>query len=77
MGQTRLYPLRPTTVRLSFHCRHRAALPRTAGRGQNLPHALQQTARYSMTWSARVSSGSGTVRPSALAVLRLMIIRHW
>jgi hypothetical protein len=31
-------------------------------------------ARYSMTSSARPSSGNGTVMPSALAVLRLRII---
>ena len=31
-----------------------------------------QTMAYSITWSARASSAGGTVRPSALAVLRLI-----
>ena len=32
-----------------------------------------KTLHYSITWSARASSVGGTVRPSALAVVRLMI----
>jgi hypothetical protein len=35
-------------------------------------YAVQQTAVYSITSSARASSVSGTVRPSAFAVLRLI-----
>jgi hypothetical protein len=35
-------------------------------------HAVQQTASYSITSSARSSNDGGTVRPSALAVLRLI-----
>src|SRR6516225_6515992 len=35
-------------------------------------HAPQQRHRYSITSSARERSDGGTVRPSALAVLRLM-----
>ena len=38
----------------------------------NRTHAPQQTALYSITSSARPSSASGIVRPSALAVLILM-----
>ena len=40
--------------------------------GQFQTHALRQRQPYSITLSARPSSGSGMVRPSALAVLRLM-----
>src|SRR3954454_14142034 len=36
-------------------------------------HAPQQTADHSITSSARASSVAGTSRPSALAVLRLII----
>jgi hypothetical protein len=35
-------------------------------------HARSKPQRYSITSSARASSGGGTVRPSAFAVLRLM-----
>jgi hypothetical protein len=41
--------------------------------GQERTHAVQQAAPYSITSSARASSVGGTVRPSALAVLTLMI----
>jgi hypothetical protein len=40
--------------------------------GQERTHALQQTTLYSITSSARANSNGGTVRPSALAVLRLI-----
>ena len=40
--------------------------------GQQETHALQQKASYSITSSARASKEGGTVRPSALAVLRLI-----
>jgi Luciferase-like monooxygenase len=40
--------------------------------GQQQTHALQQKASYSITSSARASKEGGTVRPSALAVLRLI-----
>jgi hypothetical protein len=60
------------TVRFYFNCRHPAALPRTAGRGQIRTLAVQQTISYSITSSAMASSDGGTVRPSALAVLRLI-----
>jgi hypothetical protein len=40
--------------------------------GQNETLAPQQRHPYSITSSARVSSVSGTVRPNALAVLRLI-----
>jgi hypothetical protein len=40
---------------------------------ENLTSALQRTASYSTTSSAMASSVFGTVRPSAFAVLRLMI----
>jgi hypothetical protein len=36
-------------------------------------HTVQQNSPYSITSSARASSWSGTVSPSALAVLRLMM----
>jgi hypothetical protein len=39
-------------------------------------HTPQQQHAYSITPSARPSSGSGAVRPSALAVLRLMITSY-
>jgi hypothetical protein len=39
---------------------------------QQETHALQQKASYSITSSARTSKEGGTVRPSALAVLRLI-----
>jgi hypothetical protein len=41
-------------------------------RCQQETHAPQQQHRYSITSSARASSAGGTVRPRALAVLRLM-----
>jgi hypothetical protein len=49
-----------------------AAVFSTSGSGQNPTHAVQQAVPYSMTSSALVSSASGTVRPSILAVLRLI-----
>ena len=45
--------------------------------GQELTHALQQTDCYSITSSARESSVGGTVRPSALAVLRLITVSYF
>src|SRR5258705_1562617 len=39
---------------------------------QQETHALQHKASYSITSSARTSKDGGTVRPSALAVLRLI-----
>ena len=48
------------------HCRQPKTCT-TSGREQS-----QQTARYSITSSARASSDGGTSRPSALAVLRLI-----
>ena len=41
--------------------------------GRSLTHAPQQKEHYSITSSARPSNGSGTVRPSALAVFILRI----
>jgi hypothetical protein len=38
--------------------------------GQKRTHAAQQKVRYSITSSARPSSGGGTVMPRALAVFR-------
>jgi len=58
---------------LRLHCGHHAALPRTAAPGTiavictAAKHPL-----YSITSSATASSAGGTVRPSALAVFRLM-----
>ena len=46
-------------------CRHVRFVP------QEATYAVQQIAAYSITSSARASSVGGTVRPSALAVLRL------
>jgi hypothetical protein len=40
---------------------------------QNLTHALQQARLYSITSSARASTEVGTSRPSAFAVLRLIV----
>ncbi len=40
--------------------------------GQLRTHALQQNTPHSITSSARASSGNGTVRPTAFAVLRLI-----
>jgi hypothetical protein len=40
--------------------------------GQKETHALQQTAAYSITSSARSRMDECTSRPSALAVLRLI-----
>src|SRR5262245_41480850 len=40
--------------------------------GQKRTHAAQEKDRYSITSSARASSEGGTVRPSALAVLRFI-----
>jgi len=53
-----------------------------AASGQLRTNAPQQTAPYSMTSSARPSSGSGIVRPSAFAVeidnqLDLCGLLHW
>ena len=42
------------------------------GAGENAPARLADAAAHSITSSARCSSGCGTVRPSALAVLRLI-----
>ena len=42
--------------------------------GQERTHAPQQKSRYSITSSSATERGNGTVRPSALAVLRLIII---
>jgi hypothetical protein len=60
---------------LARACTHKSAFCRCS-RCQNLPYAPQQAIRmrvdYSITSSARASSVGGTVRPSALAVLRLM-----
>src|ERR1700722_2773036 len=39
---------------------------------QDRTHVVQQTDFYSITSSARASSNGGTVRPSVLAVLRLI-----
>ena len=39
--------------------------------------ALQQTTSHSMTSSAVASSSGGTVRPSALAVLRLSAVKNF
>ena len=54
---------------------------RSAANANSRPHKCAVTSaqprwsstRYSMTWSARPSTDGGIVRPSALAVLRLMI----
>jgi hypothetical protein len=57
-----LYPRKRTfahAIRMSALC-------------QKQTHALQQTAAYSITSSAAACNVRGTVRPSALAVLRLM-----
>ena len=40
--------------------------------GQKPTHALQQTARHSMSWSARSRKDSEIVSPIALAILRFI-----
>jgi len=56
-GQAPWCRLRPSTVRSILHCRHHAALPRTAG-----PCQEPIFDSYSITSSARVSNVSGTVK---------------
>ena len=52
--------------------RQSATKMRPVVKGHFETHAPQQTASYSITSSARSSNDGGTVRPSALAVLRLI-----
>src|SRR4249920_3450779 len=62
----------PYWVRCSFessHQRDKAALTLCAKRRHSAP---QQTAGYSMSWSARRRKDSEIVSPSVLAVFRLM-----
>src|SRR5260370_29570130 len=47
------------------------------GREQMQQHAFVKVRPYSITSSARASSLSGTVRPSAFAVLTLMTNSNW
>jgi len=65
-------PAAPADSPLSLDCRHLAALPRTAGRGQEATYAVQKIPAYSITSSARASSVAGTSSAMALAVLRLI-----
>jgi hypothetical protein len=72
-GSQRAYSVRITPE--SRHRRRVLALPICAKTGRE---QVQQTTctvrRYSIASSARASNESGTVRPSALAVFRLMYI---
>ena len=64
------------TIRSGTHVRHccaRAASGHSAGAATALPSNAMKSRRFhSITSSARASSVGGTVRPSALAVVRLM-----
>jgi hypothetical protein len=58
---------------LRLHCGNLAALRRTGASGQLQTLRCSKQHCYSMISSARPRSNCGTVRPSALAVLRLRI----
>ena len=65
------FDLSPYRAVLAYRQRIGSRPARNGAKGHFRTHARQQFAVYSITSSARASSVGGTVRPSALAVLRL------
>jgi hypothetical protein len=61
------------TAAISLHCRELALWATSANR---TAQQFSSFLAYSITSSAMASSVGGTVRPSALAVLRLMIVSY-
>src|SRR4249919_2058074 len=66
----------PPDVRSYSNSDQNIAAPRLVAMCQSLPYAPQQIRRYSITSSARASIADGTVRPSALAVFRLITVSY-
>jgi hypothetical protein len=64
IGHERRFWPHPPTVRFALHCRHAAALPRTAVEGQKRTHAPQQAAPYSIT-SSTVTRSAGHEQSSS------------
>src|SRR6266566_1271846 len=71
-GQERPSSACPLLVRLTPGSRHHRGHGGRSASCQIRTHALQQTTRHWMTWSARRRNDSEIVRPIALAVLRLI-----